>query len=120
MNTWRPIRIDELESLVETELGECSNELRKVFNQYRVPFHHAPLERYGLMEQVFIVAKRDDEVMYYEDVEEGFNFSPINSDGRILEHWCNQYELRDALIRWLSPSGADTRPRLAPTVPMQK
>ena len=38
--------------------------------------------------------------MYYEDVEEGFNFSAISRDAGILERWCNQDELRYALLRW--------------------
>ena len=46
------------------------------------------------------MAKRDNEVMYYEDVEDGFNFSPLSTNGEILEHSCNQHELKYALRRW--------------------
>ena len=120
MNTWRPITIDALESLVEAELRSCSDELRGVFAKYRVPFRHGTLNRYGRLDLVFIVAQRGSEVMYYEDVEEGFNFSPLDAEGKILEHWCNQDELRHALIRWLSPPGMDTRPRMGPAVPLTK
>jgi hypothetical protein len=49
---------------------------------------------------VFIVAKNGAEAMYYEDVEEGFNFSPISENGEILEPGWNQDELKYALWRW--------------------
>jgi hypothetical protein len=50
------------------------------------------------------VARKGDEVMYFEDVEDGFNFSPISAEGKILEHWCNQDELQHALRRWTPAS----------------
>jgi len=50
--------------------------------------------------------------MYWEDVEEGFNTSPIGSDGMILEHRCNQDELCQALGYWApgQPSGEKLSP----------
>ena len=48
--------------------------------------------RYGKMETVVVVARNGDRVIYYEDVEDGFNVSPLSSDGQVLEHWCNQDE----------------------------
>jgi hypothetical protein len=49
------------------------------------------------MESVVVIARNGDQVIYYEDVEDGFNVSPISPDGRVLEHWCNQDELGFAL-----------------------
>jgi len=31
-------------------------------------------------------------VIDYEDVEDGFNVSPLRPDGHALEPWCNQDE----------------------------
>jgi hypothetical protein len=53
------------------------------------------------MENVVVAARRGEEVIYWEDVEEGFNLSPIAPDGRILEHWCNQDALGLALNAWI-------------------
>ena len=116
MTTWTPISLDELEALIQVELNECSDELRGVFTKFRVPAYLAPLERYGKLGEVFVVARRGDEVLYYEDVEEGFNFSPVDLNGRVLEHWCNQDELRFALVHWLSAPEEDARARLGPGV----
>jgi hypothetical protein len=49
---------------------------------------------------VFVVAQKGDEVMYFEDKEMGFNFSPLDKKGRIVEHLCNQDDLKAALLRW--------------------
>jgi len=100
MEAWQPISASELEELVSYQLQECPPALVALFEAHRVSPFQAPIVRNGRREAVFVVAKRGDEVMYYEDVEDGFNFSPLSADGEILEHWCNQHELKYALKRW--------------------
>jgi len=115
---WSPTTQDELESLIHDELGACTEKQREIFNRYKVPLRKAPIVRYGKQEYVFVVAQRGDEVMYYEDVEEGFNFSPLAEDGSIKEHWCNQDELEHALNRWILPEN-ELPPKLGPAEPIQ-
>jgi hypothetical protein len=100
MGTWTPITADRLARLVEVDLLDCDEALRSLFSKYRVDPYHAPIDRLGSEELVFVIAKKGNEVMYYEDVEEGFNISPISADGKILEHWCNQDPLKWALKPW--------------------
>ena len=100
METWEPISASELEQLVAHQLQECPPGLAAVFEAHRVPPFRAPIKRNGRTEAVFVVAQRGAEVMYFEDVEDGFNFSPISPGGEILEHRCNQDELKYALRRW--------------------
>jgi hypothetical protein len=107
METWRPITAAELDELIASQLLGCEPSIAAVFESYKVAPFAAPIERNGRIESVFVVARKDNEVMYYEDVEEGFNFSPISPDGRILEHWCNQDDLGIALRRWLDAPGID-------------
>jgi len=98
---WQPIAESELNELIENELKECSPELVKVFQTYRIDPVRLPISRNGDdTDFVFVAAKRDNEVMYYEDIEDGWNFSPLSEEGRILEHWCNQDELKYALLHW--------------------
>ena len=101
MPTWKPIARSKLEQLINKELGDCEPEQQQVFEKHRVPLRKAPIVRYGKIEYVFVVARNGDEVMYYEDVEGGFNFSPVDAKGHILQHWCNQDELKYALWHWL-------------------
>ena len=69
------------------------------------------------METVVVVARKGEEVIYWEDGEEGFNVSPIAQDGRILEHWCNQDELGHALNAWID--GRERSTKLGPAVPIR-
>jgi predicted esterase YcpF (UPF0227 family) len=104
METWEPISAAELEDLLSQQLTDCEPELVAVFETYKVAPFRAPIDRYGREESVFVVARKGDEVLYFEDVEDGFNFSPISPHGKILEHWCNQDELKHALRRWMPTS----------------
>lgn len=68
------------------------------------------------MESVVVIARRGNEAIYWADVEEGFNVSPIGPDGRILEHWCNQDELRFALDAWIE--GRERAGNFSPAKPI--
>src|SRR5690349_4498673 len=37
-------------------------------------------------------------VIYYNDIEEGYNTSPFTQYGKIDEYWCNQLELHEMII----------------------
>lgn len=101
MEEWRPATVEEVKNIVEEVLKECDAEQVAASNRYAVEPYVAPIIRYGKVESVVVIARRRDEAIYWEDVEEGFNVSPIGPDGRILEHWCNQDELRFALDAWI-------------------
>jgi len=66
---------------------------------------------------VVVVARKGQEVIYWDDVEEGFNVSPISERGQILQHWCNQDELRHALNAWID--GRESAIKLGPAVPIE-
>ncbi len=100
MNQWVPITEEEMLKRLNEEWNDCSDKRKAIFEKYRVPLKKHPIERNGKTEHVFVVARKGNEVMYYEDVEEGFNISPISPDGKILEHGCNQDELKHALRHW--------------------
>lgn len=97
---WRAATIDEVSKIVEHDLRSCGEEQAATFAKYRVNLHLAPLSRYGKEECVVVVARRLDEVIYWEDVEDGFGCSPLDEDGRILQHLCNQNDLCLALRVW--------------------
>ena len=99
--SWVPITKNELEDIINQQLAECTPDLIAIFNEYRVPLVLAPIVRFKSIEGVFIVARKNNNVLYYEDIEEGFNFSPIDENGMIKERWCNQDSLRSAIHKWL-------------------
>jgi hypothetical protein len=112
MNQGQPATVDDVKRIVATDLSDCDAEQVAAFDRYRVEPFLAPIVRYGEIGTVVVVARNGNEVMYYEDVEEGFNVSPIAPDGQILEHWCNQDDLRFALNEWIE--GRKLYQRLGP------
>ncbi|GER10343.1 hypothetical protein VHAB30_14990 [Variovorax boronicumulans] len=94
---WSPISAVELEALVGLQLSECTLREREIFAQYRIPFRLAAIERSGEFESVFVVAMHRSVAMYFEDVEEGFNLSPLRSDGSIARPGWQQWSLQEAL-----------------------
>jgi hypothetical protein len=114
---WQPMTVDAVKKIIEGDLKECDDEQVSAFKKYAVEPYAAPILRYGEMEIAVVVARRGDEVIYWEDVEEGFNLSPVSPNGQILEHWCNQDELRFALNAWIE---GRARPiRLGPAMPIE-
>ena len=100
METWKPISASELKELLSRQLGDWSPEQVATFETVRVAPYQVPIVRNGNVEQVFVVARKGTEVMYYEDVEDGFNISQLTSDGAIAEPGFEQDELKWALQRW--------------------
>jgi hypothetical protein len=98
---WRPATIEEVEEIVTADLTKCNPQQTSTFRKYAVEPFRARILRDCEQESVVVVAQNSKEVLYWEDVEEGFNISPAASDGSILEHWCIQDDLATALNRWI-------------------
>lgn len=96
---WQPITITELDAIVSEQLGACTPEQQTAFAGYRVPFYAVAIRRLGAVESVFVVAELPNGLLYYEDVEEGFEISALGADGIIPDQGCNQYELRHVLTQ---------------------
>jgi hypothetical protein len=97
---WKPATMDEVKGILEGELQACNFEQTAIFRQYGVEPHFAPILRYGITGNVVVVARKSDEVIYWEDIEEGFNISLEGLNGQVLEHWCNQDELGVGRRTW--------------------
>jgi hypothetical protein len=99
MDTWEPTSAKELEALIVRELAKCTPEQREFFSRIRIPLRAVPIPRFGQVESIFVVAQQGDVVVYYEDVEEGFNLSTLAPDGSIESPGYEQWELRHVLYR---------------------
>lgn len=113
---WKPAAIAEVKQILREDLAACDAEQRTAFHRYEVEPYAASIFRYGRPGSVIVVACRNNEVIYWEDVEEGFNMSPIDENGAILEHWCNQDKLGHALNAWIE--GRSPAVRLGPARPI--
>ena len=117
MDDWQPATIEEVSEIVARDLKDCDAEQLAAFAKYRVEPFSAPIVRCGQTDSVVVVARNGDQIIYWEDVEDGFNVSPISPDGRVLEHWCNQDGLRYALNAWIE--GRGLWGRFGPAVPVE-
>jgi hypothetical protein len=117
MTKWRPATIQQVKDILDRDLKSCDSEQADIFGKYKIKPYVSSILRYGKKESVVVVARKGNEAIYWEDVEEGFNVSPVDSEGNILEHWCNQDELGIALNAWIE--GRDIPYRLQPARPLQ-
>jgi hypothetical protein len=101
MDEWQPASIEQVRELVARDLLDCDEEQLALFNRCAVEPYTASITTHGNRDTVVVVARNGSEVIYYEDEEDGFNVSLVGADGQILEHWCNQDELKCALNYWI-------------------
>ena len=97
---WRPLTREELQRTVERELADCTDEQRAYFNIVAFEPTKWSQTPYGDEGDGFwAIAAHHNRVLWYNDIEEGFNVSAFTEWGTIPtnEYWCNQDELRFAL-----------------------
>ncbi|MGE8492184.1 hypothetical protein [Comamonas sp. JNW] len=99
MSTWEPVTVDALEAIVEKQLSNCSTAQQALFTGCRQPFYPVPIHRLGQLEQVLVVAHLPHGLLYFEDVEDGFEVGELQQDGALHPHSCDQLELRHVLPR---------------------
>jgi hypothetical protein len=114
--SWGPISLVELESLVDRDLAECDEELQAFFSRFRIAptkWRQSPWGDQG--NGFWALAVHRDRVLWYNDIEGGFNVSRFVIRGEIPddEYWCNQDRLRWALLRLAGDPGINLRPPMA-------
>lgn len=99
MDSWEPMTVQELEALIARQLQDCSPQQQAAFALLRVPIHPVRLHRLGLIEPVLVVARFPQGLLYFEDVEYGFEIGVPGADGVLPTGGCNQLELVHVLNR---------------------
>ena len=97
---WQPLLLTELREMISRDLAECPDELRAYFDS--VAFEPAKWRQTPYGDEgggFWAVAADENRVLWYNDIEEGFNVSVFTTWGTIPdgEYWCNQDELKYAL-----------------------
>ncbi|QIL90512.1 hypothetical protein GNX18_12655 [Microbulbifer sp. SH-1] len=90
---WQPITEAELEKVIELQCSDLDQGDLEYFESIRVPLTYIKIERWGNSELVFMVAKSGSSVVYYEDIEEGFEISGLNEEGVVIGSSKNQFTL---------------------------
>ena len=100
---WQPITRSEFDALFDEQQTQLSPDERQAFDQYRVPLQTAGIRRskmYGI-ERVHVVARSGPGVLYFDDVEYGFNVSEVDSQNIILQPGGSQFTLSEAVRAWI-------------------
>jgi hypothetical protein len=100
MDDWEPIDRASLDELIEEGVAAATSEQRALFARTRVTPTKWQLSPWGDLGGGFwVAAVMEDRVLWYNDIEDGFNVSRFTSPGEIpsSEYWCNQSELQSAL-----------------------
>lgn len=104
MNDWKPINDADFKELFEKKYSELTTAQQRAFDRRRVPFWKATVRRSEATgdERVNVVARVQNGVLYFDDVEYGFNISEIDSAGRVLAPGGSQNTLKEAIEQWFS------------------
>lgn len=92
----------------------------RLWEAIRVSPHKWTEKSHGELGNGFwVVAIFGATVIWYNDIEDGFNRSPYTNFGAIDEYWCNQDELEMVLQQLLGfiDSGQEAAPRRGPPIP---
>ena len=107
MDTWKPISDEDFHCLLAEQYRELSDTERAIFDIYRVKPWKAIIRRSVQAgdEYVFVVAETErNGVLYFDDVEYGFNIATIDDAGRILTPGGSQNTLKQAMQQWFPES----------------
>ena len=94
MSEWKPITLKGLSEQIEKTEINLKDELLSFWQQIKIKPIKWVEEKYGEDGGGFwVVAVCDTNVIWYNDIEEGFNISEYKIYGQIEEYYCNQVEL---------------------------
>ncbi|MGJ3243263.1 MAG: hypothetical protein ACFE0O_09960 [Opitutales bacterium] len=94
---WTPITFEEFSKLFESEKKSLNGTLARLLDYVSVPVCSEKIERYNRIENVWVMAESGGLVLFYDDVEDGFEIGEKNEDGIITCEYANQWTLEMAL-----------------------
>lgn len=96
---WRPIGREDFDSLVAEQEEALNRSQKAILDACRVEPWQAIIRRSEQAgdEMVWVIAKREGQVLYFDDVEWGWNFSKVDEQGRVLQPGGGQSEFSGVL-----------------------
>ena len=91
---WTPISLIELKESISRGESKLDGEPLNFWKLIKIPPQKWQETEYGNEGGGFwVVAIFGNAVVFYNDIEEGFNVSTYQTFGHISEYWCEQNEL---------------------------
>ena len=97
MKSWQPITESEFQLLLDSQLADLLPHQRAELERRRCPTRKVKIRRSDVYgdEFVYVIAEVNGALLYFDDVEYGWNFSPLNADAYIAEPGASQAMLRE-------------------------
>jgi hypothetical protein len=103
---WKPISLADLNATIRNDLEDCTPELRALYERAAIEPEKWTRPPWGEGGGGFwAIAVLTNRVLWFNDIEEGFNVSPFSLWGEIGDYVCNQDPLRWALPRLVGDLG---------------
>lgn len=100
MTEWKPISLSELYDQIQKTETDLNGELWNFWQLIKIDPKKWKEQDYGVEGDGFwVVAICGTKVIWYNDIEDGFNISDYKTYGQIQGYCCNQYELSWAVTR---------------------
>ena len=107
MGTWQPATREEVERLLSEELNGLHPIHLARFKAMRVTPRRVPVVS-DPGEYVYVVAEYQGKVLYYSDVEDGWEIEALNDSGGIAQRGCNQFKLSHVMYQLFGDPDAST------------
>ena len=95
MSDWKPISLSDLNKEIENGVKLMSQDQLELWRKVSIKPEKWIEEEFGKEGGGFwVVAIYGNHVVWYNDIEEGFNISTYSTYGKIEEYWAEQDELQ--------------------------
>lgn len=88
------MEIGDLQKMILDSEEKLSEELKEIWDSIKITPERWNEKTHG---EFWVVAVHNNEVIWYNHIEEGFNMSEFNIEGEIGEYWAEQTDLHDLL-----------------------
>jgi hypothetical protein len=120
--TWQPITEEELHNMLNSAWQRMSLPQRRLWEAIRIEPQKWASHPYGDFGAGFwAVALLGQTVVWFNDIEDGFNRSHYTTHGTLDAYWCNQDQLEWTIQYLLDAiaNGSDSGPFAGPPQPLQ-
>jgi hypothetical protein len=118
---WEPISESELRDKILAAEKRVSPRLLRLWNAIRIKPEKSAEDSCGAHGGGFwVVAIIGSTAIWFNDIEDGFDYSSYTVAGKLAEYYCNQYELEMTVRNILSriETGKASAPRRGAPVPI--
>jgi hypothetical protein len=108
MSEWTPISLKDLEEEIRDGESRLKGKLLDFWRLVKIVPEKWEEKTYGKEGGGFwVVAICGKRVIWFNDIEDGFNISPYKKYGRIEEYYCDQDGLDEIIIRFFNAAKSD-------------